>query len=96
MLARLARDLDLDTLTVEQYDRVLVVRFCDPPVHKFGATRVAAGSVVRGRLSAVARFVAKRAIGAVNRQGSRRPIKLPQTSLGSTRLPASNRPRFPS
>jgi hypothetical protein len=32
MLARLARDLDLDTLTVEQDDRVLVVRFCDPPV----------------------------------------------------------------
>ena len=32
MLARLARDLDLDTLTVERDDRVLVVRFCDPPV----------------------------------------------------------------
>jgi enoyl-CoA hydratase len=26
-----ARDLDLDTLTVEQDDRVLTVRFCDPP-----------------------------------------------------------------
>jgi enoyl-CoA hydratase len=26
-----ARDLDLDTLTVEQEDRVLTVRFCDPP-----------------------------------------------------------------
>jgi len=43
MLARLARDLDLDTLTVEQDDRVLVVRFCDAPVQKFGATPVAAG-----------------------------------------------------
>jgi len=32
MLTRLARDLDLDTLTVEQDDRVLVVRFCDAPV----------------------------------------------------------------
>lgn len=32
MLARLARDFDLDTLTVEQDDRVLAVRFCDPPV----------------------------------------------------------------
>src|SRR5258708_7160307 len=26
-----ARDLELDTLTVEQDDRVLTVRFCDPP-----------------------------------------------------------------
>src|SRR3984893_7243857 len=26
-----ARDLELDTLTVEQEDRVLTVRFCDPP-----------------------------------------------------------------
>jgi enoyl-CoA hydratase len=28
---RYARDLDLGTLTVEQEDRVLTVRFCDPP-----------------------------------------------------------------
>jgi len=39
MLARLARDLDLDTLTVEQDDRVLVVRFCDPP-HNFMTARM--------------------------------------------------------
>ena len=31
MLATLARDLELDTVTVEQDDRVLLVRFCDPP-----------------------------------------------------------------
>jgi enoyl-CoA hydratase/carnithine racemase len=30
-MATRARDLDLDTLTVEQDDRVLTVRFCDPP-----------------------------------------------------------------
>jgi enoyl-CoA hydratase len=31
MIATHARDLVLDTLTVEQEDRVLTVRFCDPP-----------------------------------------------------------------
>src|SRR4030081_2489642 len=30
-MATQARDLELDTLTVEQEDRVLTVRFCDPP-----------------------------------------------------------------
>jgi enoyl-CoA hydratase len=39
MLATLARDLELDTLTVEQDDRVLLVRFCDPP-HNFMAARM--------------------------------------------------------
>src|ERR1700761_4899671 len=39
MLAALARDLELDTLTVEQDDRVLLVRFCDPP-HNFMTTRM--------------------------------------------------------
>jgi hypothetical protein len=32
MLAALARGLELDTLTVEQDDRVLLVRFCDPRI----------------------------------------------------------------
>jgi 16S rRNA G966 N2-methylase RsmD len=31
MTAAHARELELDTLTVEQDDRVLTVRFCDPP-----------------------------------------------------------------
>jgi enoyl-CoA hydratase/carnithine racemase len=39
MLAALARDLELDTLTVEQDDRVLLVRFCDPP-HNFMTARM--------------------------------------------------------
>ena len=39
MLAALARDLALDTLTVEQDDRVLLVRFCDPP-HNFMTARM--------------------------------------------------------
>jgi enoyl-CoA hydratase/carnithine racemase len=39
MLATLARDLELDTLTVEQDDRVLLVRFCDPP-HNFMTARM--------------------------------------------------------
>ena len=34
-----ARDLFLDTLTVEQEDRVLTVRFCDPP-HNFMTARM--------------------------------------------------------
>jgi enoyl-CoA hydratase len=34
-----ARDLTLDTLTVEQDDRVLTVRFCDPP-HNFMTARM--------------------------------------------------------
>jgi enoyl-CoA hydratase len=34
-----ARDLVLDTLTVEQQDRVLTVRFCDPP-HNFMTARM--------------------------------------------------------
>jgi enoyl-CoA hydratase/carnithine racemase len=38
-LATLARDLELDTFTVEQDDRVLLVRFCDPP-HNFMTTRM--------------------------------------------------------
>jgi hypothetical protein len=39
MLATLARDLELDTLTVEQDDRVLLVRFCDPP-HNYMTARM--------------------------------------------------------
>jgi hypothetical protein len=39
MLAALARDLEFDTLTVEQDDRVLLVRFCDPP-HNFMTARM--------------------------------------------------------
>ncbi len=39
MLATLARDLELDTLTVEQDDRVLLVRFCDSP-HNFMTARM--------------------------------------------------------
>jgi hypothetical protein len=39
MLATLARDLELDTLTVEQDDRVLFVRFCDPP-HNYMTARM--------------------------------------------------------
>jgi enoyl-CoA hydratase/carnithine racemase len=39
MLATLARDLELETLTVEQDDRVLTVRFCDPP-HNFMTARM--------------------------------------------------------
>jgi enoyl-CoA hydratase/carnithine racemase len=39
MLATLARDLELDTVTVEQDDRVLLVRFCDPP-HNFMTARI--------------------------------------------------------
>jgi enoyl-CoA hydratase len=39
MMAMRARDLVLDTLTVEQEDRVLTVRFCDPP-HNFMTARM--------------------------------------------------------
>ena len=39
MMATLARDLALDTLTVEQEDRVLTVRVCDPP-HNFMTARM--------------------------------------------------------
>jgi enoyl-CoA hydratase/carnithine racemase len=39
MVATHARDLALDTLTVEQEDRVLTVRFCDPP-HNFMTARI--------------------------------------------------------
>lgn len=39
MLSTLASDLELDTLTVEQDDRVLLVRFCDPP-HNFMTVRM--------------------------------------------------------
>jgi enoyl-CoA hydratase len=39
MMVTLARDLELDTLTVEQEDRVLTVRFCDPP-HNFMTARM--------------------------------------------------------
>ena len=38
-MATHARDLFLDTLTVEQEDRVLTVRFCDPP-HNFMTARM--------------------------------------------------------
>ena len=39
MIATRAGDLVLDTLTVEQNDRVLTVRFCDPP-HNFMTARM--------------------------------------------------------
>jgi enoyl-CoA hydratase len=39
MMTTHARDLTLDTLTVEQDDRVLTVRFCDPP-HNFMTARM--------------------------------------------------------
>ncbi|MDT5325959.1 MAG: hypothetical protein QOF25_3111, partial [Mycobacterium sp.] len=39
MMPPRARDLVLDTLTVEQEDRVLTVRFCDPP-HNFMTARM--------------------------------------------------------
>src|SRR3954447_18577741 len=39
MMTTRACDLELDTLTVEQEDRVLVVRFCDPP-HNFMTARM--------------------------------------------------------
>jgi enoyl-CoA hydratase len=39
MLATLAHDLELDTLAVEQDDRVLLVRFCDPP-HNYMTARM--------------------------------------------------------
>jgi enoyl-CoA hydratase/carnithine racemase len=38
-MATHARELELDTLTVEQEDRVLTVRFCDPP-YNFMTTRM--------------------------------------------------------
>jgi enoyl-CoA hydratase/carnithine racemase len=38
-MATRARDLELHTLTVEQEDRVLTVRFCDPP-HNFMTARM--------------------------------------------------------
>ncbi|MDT5182894.1 MAG: hypothetical protein QOI29_1052 [Mycobacterium sp.] len=38
-MATYARDLELDTLTVEQDDRVLTVRFCDPP-HNYMTARM--------------------------------------------------------
>jgi enoyl-CoA hydratase len=38
-MATRARDLVLDTLTIEQEDRVLTVRFCDPP-HNFMTARM--------------------------------------------------------
>jgi hypothetical protein len=39
MLATLAHDLELDTLAVEQDDRVLLVRFCGPP-HNYMTARM--------------------------------------------------------
>jgi enoyl-CoA hydratase len=39
MMAMRTRDLELDTLTVEQQDRVLTVLFCDPP-HYFMTARM--------------------------------------------------------
>jgi len=39
MMATHARELELDTLTVEQEDRVLTVRFCDPP-HNYMTARM--------------------------------------------------------
>src|ERR1700681_2438791 len=38
-MAICARELELDTLTVEQDDRVLTVRFCDPP-HNYMTARM--------------------------------------------------------